>query len=455
MSVASKQDLTQGSIPHHLIRMTIPMIWGILAIISFQLVDAYYISLLGTSQLAAISYTFPVTYGIFSIFIGFGIAMSSVVSRMIGQKNTEDMKRVTSHGLLIVFIVSILFACIGIPLLDPLFSAMGANPAEIKMIEDFMVPYFIGTFFVSMPVVGNAALRASGNATAPAIIMTIAAVTNAAINPVLIFGLFGFPRMELMGAAIGTIFANILAMAAGLYLMHKRGMIDWAHIKNLSNIGDSTKRLLVIAIPAGLTALLPSFLNSGITHLLSNKGAEAVAAFGAASRIEAFTLVILMALSIGMAPIIGQNWGAKQIDRVRETIKSALLFSVIWSMVMGFILLGFADTVSILFSNDVIVQKYLSLYFLIVPFSYFLGNLPQIWGSTFNAIGQPKISAKMLFTKMILITLPAVTIGFYINGVTGLFIALAGANIISGLGFHIWAWNGMKKGGHHWMPAPQ
>jgi putative MATE family efflux protein len=454
MSTISKHDLTQGSIPRHLIRMTIPMIWGILAIISFQLVDAYYISLLGTSELAAISYTFPVTYGIFSVFIGFGVATSSVVSRMIGEKNTEDMKRVTSHSMLLVLITSIVIACIGIPLLHPLFSAMGASPSEIKMIEDFMVPYFIGTFFVSMPVVGNAVLRASGNATAPAIIMTIAAITNAAINPVLIFGLFGFPRMELMGAAIGTIFANILAMSAGLYLMHQRGMIDWGHIRNLSKLSDSAKRLLMIALPVSLTSMLPSFLNSEITHLLSRVGAEAVAAFGAASRIEAFTLIILMALSIGMAPIIGQNWGARHMDRVRDTVKFALIFVVTWSIATTLALTGFSGTLSKIFSNDVAVQNYLALYFTIIPFSYFLGNLPQIWGSAFNAIGKPKVSAKMLFTKFILISLPCVVIGFHLNGIAGLFMALAAANIISGLAYHLWAWNGMKKGGHKWMPAP-
>jgi len=118
MSTAAPHDLTTGSIPRHLVRMTIPMIWGIMALISFQLVDAYYISRLGTLQLASISYTFPVTYGIFSIFIGFGVATSSVISRMIGAKNTEDMKRVASHSLLIVLIVSSIIGLLGALLID-------------------------------------------------------------------------------------------------------------------------------------------------------------------------------------------------------------------------------------------------------------------------------------------------------------------------------------------------
>jgi Na+-driven multidrug efflux pump len=137
-------------------------------------------------------HTFPVTYGIFSVFIGFGVATSSVISRMIGEKNTEDMKRVASHGLLLVLIVSTIIGLLGVILIEPLFTLIGANETELAMIKSFMVPYLLGTFFVSMPIVGNAALRATGDAVTPALIMTIAAVINAAINPLLIFGLWDF-----------------------------------------------------------------------------------------------------------------------------------------------------------------------------------------------------------------------------------------------------------------------
>lgn len=449
MSTHRKFDLTTGSIPRHLVRMTIPMVWGILAIISFQLVDAYYIAQLGTTQLAAISFTFPVTYGVFSIFIGFGIATSSVVSRMIGEKRTEDMKRVASHSLLIVFLASLIIACIGIPLLHPLFTAMGASEEEYAMIKSFMLPYFIGTFFVSMPVVGNATLRASGDAVLPAIIMTIAALGNALINPVLIFGLWGFPRLELMGAAIGTIGANFMAMAAGIYVMHKRGLIDIAHIINLSLFRDSLRRLLMIALPAGITSMLPSFMGATVNHLLAKTGSEAVAAFGAASRMEAFLLVILMALSIGMAPIIGQNWGAGNIARVRETVKYAIGFSVVWSLVTAIIIMIAAGGLATHFSDDVSVQEYIILYMMIIPPSYFLGNIANGWGSTLNAIGKPQISAMMLFIKIVILTIPAIILGHHLAGVKGVFGAIAIINVVTGLVYHFWAWNSL---GTKWVP---
>lgn len=450
MSAAAKHDLTEGSIPRHLVRMTIPMIWGIMALISFQLVDAYYISRLGTLQLASISYTFPVTYGIFSIFIGFGVATSSVISRMIGEKRTEDMKRVASHSLLIVLIASIIIGLLGLVLIEPIFNAIGAKPEELELIKSFMVPYLLATFFVSMPIVGNATLRATGDAVAPAVIMTAAAIINALINPVLIFGLFGFPRMELMGAAIGTIFANMIAMIACLTLMHKRGVIDFAHIKNLMNFKDSTKRILMVALPVGITGLLPSILGSVINHLLSQTGPEAVAAYGAAGRMEAFLLVILMALSIGMGPIIGQNWGAQKLDRVKETVKYAISFSVIWSVSTALLISFFAHPIARIFSDDGGVREYLVLYLVIVPMTYFLGNISHGWGSTFNAIGKPQISASMIFIKMIVLSIPAIFIGHSMAGVTGIFIAIATVNCVTGTIYHFWSWYNL---GRKWLPV--
>lgn len=452
MSLAAKHDLTEGSIPRHLVKMTLPMIWGILAIVSFQLVDAYYISRLGTTELAAISYTFPVTYGFFSVFIGFGVATSSVISRMIGEKKTEDMKRVATHGIILVMIVSTILGILGVILIDPIFTLIGANETELGMIRSFMIPYLLGTFFVSMPIVGNAALRATGDAITPAIIMTIAAVINAAINPLLIFGLWGFPQLELMGAAIGTILANFMAMSACLYLMHKRGVICFTYLKNLGAFGDSAKRILMIALPVGITGLLPALMNSVANHLLSKTGPEAVAAFGAATRLDALLMVILMALSIGMGPIIGQNWGARKIDRVRETVKYAIGFSIVWSLLTALILGLCAQIIAGLFSDEQPVQQYFIIYMWIVPASYILGNLIHGWGSALNAIGKPQISAIMIFIKIVILCIPAMVIGNHMAGVTGIFIAIAIVNCLAGLTYHLWSW---KNLGTKWAPKPQ
>jgi putative MATE family efflux protein len=445
MSVRTvKTDLTSGSIRDHLLRLSLPMMWGIFALISFQLVNTFYISMLGTEQLAAISFTFPVTFVIFSVFLGFGIAMASVVSRLIGAGQRDVVQRVTTHGLMMVFAASVCVAVLGLAFMDPLFKAMGANDVMRAHIREYMTIYFIGTFFICMPIVGNSALRADGDTLKPAMIMTIAAVANAIVDPILIFGLFGFPRLELQGAAISTLIANACACAAGFTLLFRRKIISLEFVKKCDEFRDSTKRLLVIALPAGITTALPSILNAVIVGILAKTSPAAVAAFGVATRVEAFCFIIMMGLASGMAPIIGQNFGAKKYDRVRETLKKAVSFSVVWSLCVTAVLMIFAHPLSTVFSDDTAVRGFIVLYFLTVPLSYILSNIVSGWTSAFNALGQPKIAASMLFLKTIVASIPAVMIGGHFYGAHGVFIALTLANILLGIFAHLWSWNKVK-----------
>ncbi len=440
-----KTDLTIGEVRPHLVRLTIPMVWGIFASISFQLVNTYYVSLLGTKALAAITFTFPVTFIMFSVFMGFGIAMSSVLSRLIGEGRTEDMKRVTTQGLLLAFCVSLGFAALGIAFMHPIFRAMGANAEMIALIDDYMLIYFAGISLISLPIVGNAAQRATGDAFTQAMIMTIAAVSNAIIDPILIFGLFGFPRLELAGAAISTVLSNAFAMLAGLYVLKRKDAIALEYLLNLKEFGDSARRLLFIAVPAGLTSGLPALVNSVIIHFLSRAGEAPVAAFGVATRVEAFAFIIMMALAVGMGPIIGQNYGARLYGRVRQTLVMALKFSVCWSLLVAAVLGIFAKPLSHLFSADPDVAAIIMLYFWIVPFSYPLGNIVSGWGSAFNAMGRPQLSAAMLFIKMIVVLIPSVLLGYHLYNVAGVFWAIAIVNVVTGIIIHLYSWRRLPK----------
>lgn len=436
-ALTGKGNLTEGDVGAHLWRLSLPMLWGIGAIVSFQLVDTYYISRLGTDALAAMSFTFPVTFTLFNIIMGFSIAMSSVAARMIGSGDYDDVQRVTTHAITLVAIVSSALALLGYLALDPIFTAMGATPVHLSYIKDFMHIWFAGAVCVSIPMVGNAAFRASGDAVTPSVIMIVAAVANAIFAPIFIFGLFGMPRLELRGAAMVTVAANGAAMIVGLYfLWHKYHLISLTHVLNLQKFGDSCRRILTIAVPAGVTNVLTPVVGAYITHLLAKTGAEAVAAYGIAMRVEAFIFIPVMAVAVGMAPIVGQNWGAHKRDRVRQVIDRAIGFSITWSLAVAFILVIAARPLASVFSDDALVVHYTSLFFLIVPVSYIFANLLSGWGTTFNAMGKPHLAFIGLFGRMVVFLIPAVTFGYGIAQVTGVFLAIAIVGIITGLAVH-------------------
>jgi putative MATE family efflux protein len=433
-------DLKTGSIRGHLVRMTIPMIWGIAAIISFQLVDTYYISLLGTRELAAMSFTFPVTLFVFSIIMGFGISMSSVVSRLIGEGKIDDVRRVTTHGIILVFGVGCGIAIAGFLSRDIIFEMMGANEDMRDLIHQYMTIWFLGVPFMATPFVGNSAIRASGSAIAPAVIMVGVALFNAALAPFLVFGIAGFPRLELQGAAIATVLSNIIAMISGLYILGwKKGMMLSPKSLQLEKFGDSAKRLMFIAIAAGLTSAIGPLVNSYIISILAKYGDEAVAAFGIASRVEAFCFIILMALAVGMGPVIGQNFGARQLERVEETLKNAIGFGVGYCLAISIILTFFAEPIASVFSSDATVVYYAKMAFLVIAPTYLFASLISGWSSAFNAMGRPQISLVITLIRMVVMTIPAVMIGAKTGGVYGVFMAIAAVNIFCSVIFHLWA----------------
>ncbi|MBU0859785.1 MAG: MATE family efflux transporter [Alphaproteobacteria bacterium] len=442
---AHRGNLVDGKLTGHLFRMAAPMTWGIFAIISFQLVDLFFISMLGTDALAAISFTMPVSMAIFSLILGLAIGTSSVLSRKIGQGEHHGVVRITTHALLMGFIAGCILAGLGLLYSDHLFRAMGATPDMMVIIAQYMHIWFAGAVFITLPVIGNAALRATGNAMFPAIVMTIASVVNAIISPLLIFGLLGFPEMGVRGAALGTVFANAGAMIAGLYMLGWRMKMIQLRPFEFNMLGDSWKQLLLIGLPAGITNVIQPVTNGILIGLLAAYGTESVAAFGIVSRVEAFAFVVVMGLAGGMAPIIGQNWGARRYDRVNETLRKAFAFNVIWSLFVAAVLAIWAKPIAGIFSDNAAVTAVAALYFWIVPITYATGNLVPGWASAFNAIGNPERAALMIIFKHVVVLIPAAIIGGHIAGASGIFVAVAGTNLVVGMGLHLYGWRQFKR----------
>ncbi|MCF8495154.1 MAG: MATE family efflux transporter [Alphaproteobacteria bacterium] len=434
---STRGDLTTGPVHRHLVRLTLPMIWGLLAVISVQIVDAYFIAKLGTKELAAISFTFPVIMGITHLSFGLNIATASVVSRLIGEKRMEDAKRITLHTLILSVIVSGAVALLCFAFLDPLFALLGADDVTLPIIRQYMPLWLLGSVFLSVPSNGNSAIRAGGDSLGPALVMTIVAVVNLALAPVLIFGLLGAPALGVHGAAIATLCAYLSGFAAGLYLLIvRKKMIDLTRWQ-MDRFADSVKRLVFIAVPAGLTNTIQPAANAFIVGLLALHGPEAVAAQGIATRVEGFAMLAVMALAVGMAPVVGQNWGARDYGRVHSTIRLAIGFNMIWALSAAVLLALFARPLAEMFSSDPAVIGVAVLYFRTVPLSWAFGNLVFGWASAFNAMGKPQRSFAMIVVKFILMMVPAVYVGGAFWGIPGIFGAIATVNIVSGVGFHL------------------
>ena len=183
-----QSSLTTGRVSLQLLKLSLPMVWGILSVLAFSLADTYFIAQLGTSELAAISFTFPVVSILASVAMGLGTGAASVIAREIGKGNRRKVQRLTTDSLLLSLLIVGILAVLGLIIIRPLFTALGAGPDLLPMIRDYMSIWYLGMAFLVVPLVGNSAIRASGNTVVPSLIMTFAAFVNIVADPLLIFG---------------------------------------------------------------------------------------------------------------------------------------------------------------------------------------------------------------------------------------------------------------------------
>ncbi|MGP1274313.1 MAG: MATE family efflux transporter, partial [Caulobacterales bacterium] len=319
------RDLTQGPVFGHLMRMVIPMSFGIVAMMLVGIVDAYWVGRLGTVQQAAVQFVFPVSMAVMSIAIGLGAGAVSVVARAAGRGDGERTKRVATDAVILALLITAITSAIGIGLIGPLFRLMGASEAMMPFVREYMTIWFAGIIFMVGPMIASNILRALGDAILPSIIMILAAVLNMILDPILIFGLGPIPAMEVQGAALATLISNMAVFVIAMGIMIFREKIIDLSWPGLSEMMWNWSEIARIGAPAAGSNMINPMAMTLVFAAAARFGEPAVAGFGVAQRVEALALIPLFALSGSIGPITGQNGGAGHIDRVREAFRSSFL----------------------------------------------------------------------------------------------------------------------------------
>lgn len=422
-----------------LLNMSLPNLIGILTVLGFSLVDTFFISQLGTESLAAISFTFPVTLVISSIAIGIGAGVSTNLGRLIGSGQAPKAKVFLHDSLLLTFFLTAFISLLGSLCIGPLFTLLGANEASLPLIYDYMFIWYLGAPILVLLMVGNQGLRATGDTHSPAQIMMLAALINLILDPLLIFGIGPFPRLEIQGAAIASVISWVVALSLSSYLLiFKRHLVEFAAL-NLKRLRCNWKQLAHIAQPAALMNLLNPLANAMIMAMLARIDHGAVAAFGAGTRLESVLLIVVMALSSSLVPFIAQNLGAGQTERAREALLLSLRFVLIFQTVLYLPLWLFAEPIAHIFSSDAQVIEWLTFYILMLPAAYGPLGIVILMATSLNAYHRPMCSLVLNVCRLFLIMLPLAALGSYLGGVKGLLLALPITNTIMGIACYILA----------------
>ncbi len=435
---ASRATLTEGPVRSHLISLTTPMIWGILAMMSFNVIDTWFCAQLGAPELAAMSFTFPVVMVVISLGIGLMAGTSSVIARAIGRGDEARVRRLTTDALGFSVLISLALSAIGILTLEPLFRLLGASEDLLPLISDYMFVWYAGLVAVIPPMAGMGAIRATGDSRFQSRLLIIAAVVNLVLDPLLIFGLLGFPRLELQGAAAATIAARATSIVAGFWAIHYKHKLMSFELPKLSEMLSSWASVLHVGLPAAGTNVIIPASTGVVVAMIAGFGHEAVAGFGAASRIEGLSLVVFFAMSAVIGPFVGQNLGAGKQNRIDEANRRCAAFCLLFGLSVAAVLALFGRPLIALFSDDAQVIEVGAAYLWIVPVSYGAAGIVMVVNAAFNGMGRPFPAVAVSTLRMVVLYLPLAWVGAHLFGVYGIFAAAGVANVLAGIVAYLW-----------------
>jgi putative MATE family efflux protein len=429
-------NFTEGPVHTHIIRLTGFMMMGFVSMIMASLIETVYIGRLGTPQLAAVSFTFPLVMVMQGVAMGLGIGASSVVARTVGMGDRERVRRLVSHCLVLVAILIMILVVVGFSVAEAFFKLLGAQPDILALIIVYMDVWLLGLPLFTLSMVGSSLIRAAGNAAIPGYIMTVGSLLQVTIAPFLIFGLGPFPEMGLEGAA----WAFVIARAASFsftfyYLIRKERLL----ITSLDGVISSWKDILHVGLPAIATNLIMPVSMGIITRLLASHGPEVVAGYGVGSRVDSLVVMIVMALSSSIGPFVGQNWGAHKYDRVKAALSMANRFSLLWGVFAFIFMLLFGEFLVSLINDDPKVVETAATYLIIIPLSIGFMGIMAVSSSCFNALGKPMPPLIISINRMLVVYVPMALLGDYLWGYVGIFVATSASTIL--MGTVAWYWN--------------
>jgi putative MATE family efflux protein len=427
---SSRHNLTDGPIAATLIKMTLPMILGMLMMFSFNLVDTFFISMLGTEALSAISFTFPVTFTLMSLAIGLSIGTSAVVAKYIGRGELEKAKQASTVTNYVAIILASALALLGYLLMDEIFLLMGAPHSMLPTIRLYMDIWMPTSVLLVAIICANAVLRANGDTRTPSILMAAAGLINAALDPIFIFGFGPIPAMGIQGAAIATLISWIAGVAFLFYYLAVRHELIYRGVPTGPVFKSSALEMLKIGVPASGANMMTPIAAGIMTAIVASYGETAVAAFGVGSRLESIACMVILALSSTLPPFVSQNLGAGKLDRIEDACRKSVRFVLGWQMLIYVVMALSASLIAWVFTRDSEVADIIRLYIWIMPLGYGMQGVIILCNSALNAIHKPMIALYLSIARFFVFYVPLAWLGSMFWGLTGIFVGAFVGNLL-------------------------
>ncbi|MFT4775800.1 MAG: putative MATE family efflux protein [Oleispira sp.] len=427
-----RDEIVSAPVGRVLYKLTLPMVIGIVAVFFFNLVDTFFIALLGTQSLAAVSFTMPIAMIVMNLAIGLGIASSALIARATGSRDQTLAQHYVAATLLLTLAVAILMLVLGVIFNDDLFLLLGADADLLPLIWQYMQFWWPGVVVMMLMIVINSCMRAVGNTKLPSMMMLGSAVLNAILDPLLIFGIGPIEGMGIAGAALASTLCWLIVVMVMLYSLARIDLLHWGKL-TFKALVTIWQRLMSLGIPAIITNVLVPIASAFLFVMIAPMGEQTVAAFGVGARIEPFVIVVILALTSTIPVFVGQNFAAGQHARIWQALSIAVRFILVWQIVVWLMLWAISPFLATIFSQDPVVIEHIVNYLMIMPIGYAGMGIVLCANSALNALQKTSVSMLLNLVRLTAFYVPLAWLGGHYYGFEGLLLGASLGNLIAGL----------------------
>ncbi len=418
-----------------LVTMSLPIMISMLVQALYNIVDSIFVGQYNENAFAAVSLAFPLQMLIIAVAVGTGVGMNSLLSRRLGEKKFDDANKAATNGIFLGILSWVAFALIGIFFSRMFFESFTAGLENGNVIADMGTQYLsiclVFSFGVFIQIACERILQSTGITIFNMVMQLIGAGINIVLDPILIFGIGPFPEMGAAGAAIATVVGQIIAMGFGLYFVRHKAKEVTVTMKKFRPNGRIIKEIYKVGVPSIIMQALVSVMNVGFNFILVGFSAAAVSVLGAYFRLQSFIFMPVFGLTNGMIPIVAYNYGARNKQRILDTVKFAVFLSVA-IMVVGTIVFQLLPVQLLEMFNATPAMIEIGANALrIISICFAFAGVGIVFSCVFQAVGNGVLSMFISLCRQIIVLLPVAYILAQVGGVHSVWYSFPIAECVS------------------------
>ncbi len=389
-----------------ILSMSLPIMISMLVQALYNIVDSIFVARISENALTAVSMAFPIQNLMIAVGVGTAVGVNALLARTLGQKDYKKVNKVATNSVFLVLVSYLLFLIIGLFFIEPFFRSQTDIEEIIVYGKDYLVICCCASAGIFTQVMFERMLQATGKTIYTMYTQMAGAIVNLILDPILIFGLFGFPELGIKGAAIATVVGQIAAGALSVFFNSKKNPEVQVQLKGFKPDLDIIKQIYVIAVPSIVMQAIGSVMNYGMNRILISFTSTATAVFGVYFKLQSFIFMPVFGLNNGTIPIIAYNYGAGKRERVVKTMKTAAAYAV-GILTVGMLLfqifpvpfLRLFDASETMLAIGVPALRTISL-------SFPVAGACIAMGSSFQAMGRAVYSMCTSIARQLLVLLP-------------------------------------------------